>query len=170
MKGYELLKEIAEGNIKEGTEIFVKTNDDMKFGVCRLEYTNERLEHIEGREIGTHEFCSNKYNFEIIQDERDKIEEIKKRLKNTPKSCLNEKYAEDIKYLIELYENKNKDYMKLQAFYSGDYVRKSNIENQIEELRKKCLSCSIKNILPNECDNLCVYKVAIKELGKLLIE
>lgn len=145
----------------------------------------------------------------------ERIEQIKKRLKNTPKSCLNEKYAEDIKYLLELYENKNKDFMKLQAFYSGDYVIKLNLieENQkeieelerandilknqkeaarkinellieryrnsvpkqkiidkIEELRKKCLSCTIKKIIPNECDNLCVYKVAIKELGKLIIE
>ena len=73
-------------------------------------------------------------------EEIKRIEQIKKRLKNTPKSCLNEKYAEDIKYLLELYENKNKDFMKLQAFHSGDYVRKLNLieENQkeIEELER----------------------------------
>lgn len=77
-----------------------------------------------------------------------RIEQIKKRLKNTPKSCLNEKYVEDINYLIELYENKNKDYMKLQAFYSNNYVRKSIIENKIEELHKKVKGYQcVKNII-----------------------
>lgn len=66
---------------------------------------------------------------------------------------------------IEQY-NKNAKELKIKF----PYIPKQKIEDKIEEIRKKCLTCTIKNILPNECANLCAYKVAIKELGKLLIE
>lgn len=53
----------------------------MDFAVAILQYENEILEHVEGRGIGMHEFCSNKYYFEIIEDQEEiniqDIEEFK---------------------------------------------------------------------------------------------
>lgn len=72
-----------------------------------------------------------------------KEEEIIKRLKNIIEinksflSCDIQKGSniyKDIQGLLNLYENKKLDFMKLQAFYEKDYIRKDKIREKIEEL------------------------------------
>lgn len=40
-------------------------------------------------------------------EDYEKIKNIKRRLENTPKSVLNEKYEEDIRYLLDLVSRQN---------------------------------------------------------------
>ena len=70
MKGYELLKEIAEGKIKEGT--MFQTQDCKKF---IYKYSNIYI--LESWVIpDCNWFYNNEREFEIIQDEPEEIEEI----------------------------------------------------------------------------------------------
>lgn len=77
MKGYELLKEIAKGKVKNGSRIVVKTLYDSEitywfwgnwFG--QEDGYSKPMDNIELY------LCSNENDFEIIQDEPDEIEEL----------------------------------------------------------------------------------------------
>lgn len=85
LKGYELIKEIAEGKIKEGTKFIDKNKEPMKYypdsNIYRYEHNN-----LIGRFRACNLLLILNDDFEIIQDESDEIEEIK--LKESDKEHL----------------------------------------------------------------------------------
>lgn len=86
MKGYELLKEIAEGKIKEGTK-FLDTYSEYIYK--RNSFGDLELRRKDGNELVSPDysyFAEKDNDFEIIQDETDEIEEIK--LKESDKEHL----------------------------------------------------------------------------------
>ena len=73
--GHELIKEIAEGNIKEGAK-FIEYKDNKE--VTRSTFNGKDFEHITDR-YGSYDTAWHLFNctFELIEDEIDSIEEIK---------------------------------------------------------------------------------------------
>ena len=70
-KGYELLKEIADGNIKSGTEFYDKSNRE------KYKYENRNFVHCKYGRTNLIVFLN--HNFEIIEEEIidiDSIEEL----------------------------------------------------------------------------------------------
>lgn len=104
MKGYELLKEIADGNIKEGTKFIDKNKEPMKYypdsNIYRYEHNN-----LIGRFGGCNLLLILNDDFEIIQDEPDEIEEIKSLVcsdKNSNDILLSSKINELIRKVNEI--------------------------------------------------------------------
>lgn len=76
MKGYELIKQIAEGNIKDNTKIEVHELFILDKIITTITYKNGRLDWKEGT-FSTEYLCDNSYYFKIVEDEIN-IQEIKK--------------------------------------------------------------------------------------------
>lgn len=59
-----------------------------------------------------------------MSEEKKIIDKIKIRLEKTPKSCLNEKYAEDIKFLLSLVEEQEQviDEMEKYIIQQDTYI------------------------------------------------
>lgn len=73
MKGWQLLKEIEEGNIKEGTKINV--SDILGYLLCTISFENEKLNWKNGEFDATF-LVNNIYDFEIIEEQIEEQEEI----------------------------------------------------------------------------------------------
>lgn len=75
-KGYELIKAIADGEIKEGTEIEVHSLKVLDNIIATIKYTNKRLEWATG-EFDSSCLVDNDYYFKVLEDEID-IQSIEK--------------------------------------------------------------------------------------------
>lgn len=69
-KGYELIKAIADGEIKEGIEIEVHSLKVLDNIIATIKYTNKRLEWATG-EFDTSYLVDNDYYFKVLEDEID---------------------------------------------------------------------------------------------------
>ena len=69
-KGYELIKAIADGEIKEGIEIEVHSLKVLNNIIATIKYTNKRLEWATG-EFDTSCLVDNDYYFKVLEDEID---------------------------------------------------------------------------------------------------
>lgn len=102
-KGYELIKEIAEGNIKKGAK-FIEYKDNKE--VTRSTFNGKDFEHITDR-YGSYDTAWHLFNctFELIEDEVeiDNIEELLKieEYKNMLKTCNKVKDIDRIKAINE---------------------------------------------------------------------
>ena len=80
MKGYELIKEISDGKIKENTQIEVHDLTVLDKVIAIIEYKNGRLNWVEGTFDTSYLVSLNCY-FKIIEEQQDidiqSIEEIK---------------------------------------------------------------------------------------------
>jgi len=76
-KGYELIKAIDDGEIKEGTQIEVHSLKVADNIITTIKYTNKRLEWATG-EFDTSCLVDNDYYFKVLEDEIDiqNIEEL----------------------------------------------------------------------------------------------
>lgn len=85
MKGYELIKEIADGNIKENTQIEVHDLTVLDKVIATIEYKNGRLNWVEGTFDTSYLVSLNCY-FKIIEEQQDiDIQEIEQiNLSSTP--------------------------------------------------------------------------------------
>jgi len=100
MKGYELIKEISDGKIKENTQIEVHDLTVLDKVIAIIEYKNGRLNWVEGTFDSSYLVSLNCY-FKIIEEQEEidiqSIEEIKDiYIENS--SC-----GEDVKYLARKY-------------------------------------------------------------------
>ena len=82
-KGYELIKAIAEGEIKENTNIKVHDLSVFDKIVTTINYSNKKLNWKTG-EFDTSYLCNDSYYFELIEDETIDIESINELLKIEP--------------------------------------------------------------------------------------
>lgn len=80
-KGYELIKAIEEGEIKENTKIEVHSLETLDRIVTIITYSSRRLNWKEG-EFSTGYLCDGNYYFKVLEDEEtidiDEIEELGK--------------------------------------------------------------------------------------------
>lgn len=75
-KGYELIKEITEGNIKEDTEIEVHSLKVLDIVVAYIKYKNKRLNWEEGK-FNTSYLVDTDYYFRIVEEQEEiDIQEI----------------------------------------------------------------------------------------------
>lgn len=70
MKGYELIKEIADGKIKENTQIEVHDLTVLDKVIAIIEYKNGRLNWVEGTFDTSYLVSLNCY-FKIIEEQQD---------------------------------------------------------------------------------------------------
>lgn len=100
MKGYELIKEITEGKIKDNTQIEVHDLSVLDKWITNIEYKNRRL-NWEEETFDTSYLLNPNCYFRVIEEQEDidiqSIEEIKDIfIENS--SC-----GEDVKYLARKY-------------------------------------------------------------------
>jgi hypothetical protein len=69
-KGYELIKEITEGNIKEDTEIEVHSLKVLDIVVAYIKYKNKRLNWEEGK-FNTSYLVDTDYYFRIVEEQEE---------------------------------------------------------------------------------------------------
>ena len=116
MKGYELIKEIADGKIKENTQIEVHDLTVLDKVIAIIEYKNGRLNWVEGTFDTSYLVSLNCY-FKIIEEQEEiNIQEIKPlnayKLMESPymaKLLKEQRYDEFMEHLkqseLELVEN-----------------------------------------------------------------
>lgn len=75
-KGYELIKAIHDGEIKDGTRIEVHSLKVLDFTESVIEYKNKRLEWGIG-EFNTSYLFDDYYYFRVLEDNTEEIEEYK---------------------------------------------------------------------------------------------
>ena len=75
-KGYELIKAIHDGEIKDGTRIEVHSLKVIDFTESVIEYKNKRLEWGIG-EFNTSYLFDDYYYFRVLEDNTEEIEELK---------------------------------------------------------------------------------------------
>ena len=72
-KGYELIKAIAEQEIKDGTKIKASFNGTL---IEVIEYKNNKLNWKQNGNFSTEYLCSRIVIFEILEDNTEEIEEL----------------------------------------------------------------------------------------------
>ena len=111
-KGYELIKAIHDGEIKDYTTIEVHDLSTLDHIKSKIEYSNKRLNWIAGEFDTTCLFDDNIY-FRVLEDNTEEIEEI-------PEECIEDctdrnyaylatKYNELVKAINSIRKDKNND-------------------------------------------------------------
>ena len=117
-KGYELIKAIHDGEIKEGTRIEVHSLRVLDFTEAVIEYKNKRLEWGTG-EFDTRYLMDDYYYFRVLEDNTEEIEELK-RTENVydmtlecyhdiEKKISNDELADKINEIIRYIKRKDKN-------------------------------------------------------------
>lgn len=113
-KGYELIREISDGKIKENSKIKVRKNNKI---IEVIEYKKGRLNWGKGGNFNTEYLCNNRVSFELIEDEIDieKIEELN-----------------DTNYDAKILTEKEKEY-----YHNITRTRLNEVIKAVKELDKK---------------------------------
>lgn len=137
-KGYELLKSIADGEIKEGTELFVTTSLDGRYKNTLRAYIghNDIYWKYTNKQLPAYAFITGE--FELIEDEIDidSIEELKSVTNNIDGTiCIMEKINE----LIQAVKQLNKEVKELKELRVMDIEESEKmideaINKKVEEL------------------------------------
>ena len=140
-KGYELIKAIAEGEIKENTNIKVHDLSVFDKIVTTINYSNKKLNWKTG-EFDTSYLCNDSYYFELIEDETIDIESINELLVEQLK---NREHTNADIYAIAEQQNKILQVLKQQ-------------EKRIKKLENKeyCQVCGVELTEENKyMKNMC---------------
>lgn len=115
-KGYELLKAIADGEIKEGSRFIFKTNQDIE----NVYWNGENFKYVDSKGNVMLDYADIELingTFELIEDEIDSIEEIYEAENDYVSDDILEFFNEDrsaINTLIQAVKQLNKEIKELK--------------------------------------------------------